>query len=195
MYFPSLKSALPALAWLTLFGMLTLLNGCSSARFLDEDETVLSSVHVTSDTKAVKPSQYRAHVRQEPNSRWFNLVKVPLGIYCLSGTDTTKRINRFVRKLGEAPVVYDSAMTAYAMNSLRVALMDKGYLHAAVDTLLTRKGHKTSLTYHLRPGALYYVDSVGYTFDAPEIANAVRHRQGRSLLYKGLPLKSAVLEA
>lgn len=154
MYFPSLKSVLPALAWLTLFGMLTLLNGCSSARFLDEDETVLSSVHVTSDTKAVKPSQYRAHVRQEPNSRWFNLVKVPLGIYCLSGTDTTKRINRFVRKLGEAPVVYDSAMTAYAMNSLRVALMDKGYLHAAVDTLLTRKGHKTSLTYHLRPGAL-----------------------------------------
>lgn len=195
MYFPSLKSALPALAWLTLFGMLTVLSGCSSARFLGEDETVLSSVRVTSDTKAVKPSQYRAHVRQEPNSRWFNLVKVPLGIYCLSGTDTTKRINRFVRKLGEAPVVYDSAMTAYAMNSLRVALMDKGYLHAAVDTLLTRKGHKTSLTYHLRPGALYYVDSVGYTFDSPEIANAVRRRQGRSLLYKGMPLESAVLEA
>lgn len=178
-----------------LCGLLPLLCCCSSARFVAEGESVLTSVKMTSSNKTVKASQFRSHVRQEANSRWFNLVKVPLGIYCMSGTDTTKRINRFVRKLGEAPVIYDKNLTDYTVKSLRAALMDKGYLQAQVDTTVTQKKRKTSLTYHLHPGPLYYLDSLSYVFDSPEIDNAVRSRLKNSLLHKGMPFDVSRLEA
>ena len=82
---------------------------------------MLSDVKVVSVTKQVKTADYIKYVRQQPNARWFNLVKVPLGIYCLSPADTTKRRGRFFRRLGEAPVVYDTA--SLSLRALHCSLL------------------------------------------------------------------------
>ena len=39
-------------------------------------------------------------LRWNPNAKWFNLVKIPMRTYCVSGVDSTKWINRFFRKIG-----------------------------------------------------------------------------------------------
>ena len=170
-------------------------SGCSPVRFLDEGETMLHSVSVTSDVKAVKPSALRNYVRQEANSRWFSLVKVPLGIYCLSGTDSTKRANRFFHRIGEAPVVYDAELTEFSRSGLEEALQGKGYLHARVEADTATRRRRTSVTYRMHPGPLYYVDSIRYEFDNDTMAREVRAGLPASLLYKGMPLDVSRLEA
>ena len=68
---------------------------CSVNKFIPEEHYLLDEVHIVSDTKEVKPSSFNSYVRQNPNAKWFNLVKVPMKIYCLSGEDSTHWGNRF----------------------------------------------------------------------------------------------------
>ena len=97
--------------FLLVFPLVACLYSCSSSKFVPEGQHVLSSVELTSDDdKLIDASSLRNYVRQEPNARWFNLVKVPLGLYCISGRDSTKGINRFFRRIGEPPVLYDSTL-------------------------------------------------------------------------------------
>ena len=178
-------------AGLTL--LLFLLQSCSPTRYLASDESMLSDVKVVSATKQVKTADYIKYVRQQPNARWFNLVKVPLGIYCLSPADTTKRRGRFFRRLGEAPVVYDTASTAASRAALLAALQSRGYLHATVDTLTQKRRRRVRLTYKLRPGVRYVVDSLAYRFDDPRLERAVTALRTKSLLHVGMPLDVSVL--
>lgn len=173
-----------------------MIEGCSSARFVPQGETVLSSVKIKSDTKHVRPADYRAYVRQNANARWFNLVKVPLGIYCLSGRDSTRSFNRFLRRLGEAPVIYSERETELSRQALMQAMQGKGYLHATAsfDTV-HRSRSRTDLVYRLHPGTRSYVRNIRYFFDNDTIALLVRSDSAASLLRRGMPLDASRLAA
>ena len=164
---------------------------CSSQKFLEEDEAVLCDVKVSSPTKNFKASAYRGYVRQEANSKWFSLVKVPLGIYCLSKSDSikgNKGFSKILRNVGEAPVIYDSLLTKSSINSLRQAMVSHGYLQSEVDTLLFRKKHKITVEYILRPQKRYYVQKLQYNFDNKEIESVVLKDSADSFLRTGMPL-------
>lgn len=180
----------------TLLGLVTvwLLAGCSSSRFLKEDEKLLASVKLTSSEKHVKPSNYRNYIRQNANAKWFNLVKVPLGLYCMSGTDSTKRFNRLLHRIGEPPVIYDSLQKERTVQTLTSALLGKGYLHANVKATTFPSKKKVKVAYAMNPGMLSYVASINYEFDNERIEAVVREMLKRSKLYKGMPLNISLLD-
>lgn len=174
-----------------------LFSACNSARFLTPEQTVLSDVKVVSDEEGFKTGAYRSIVRQEPNTKWFNLVKVPLGIYCISSADSSKakRWNAMLQRIGEAPVVYDSTLTHYSLRSLQDAMHAKGYLHAEVDATTERKRHKTRLCYTLRPGTRYYIDTLAYHFDSPTMRRVVMADSSLIRLNVGAPLDLSALSS
>ena len=77
------------------------LASCSSTKFVPEGSYLLDEVRIRTDNKDVRPSSLRMYVRQNPNSKWFSLIKTQLYIYNLSGRDSTKW-NRFLRRIGDA---------------------------------------------------------------------------------------------
>ena len=87
--------------------MVALLTSCSVNKFIPEEHYLLDEVHIVSDTKEVQPSMFNSYIRQNPNAKWFNSLKVPLGIYCISGKDSSSSVNRFFRRMGEAPEIYN----------------------------------------------------------------------------------------
>ncbi len=171
------------------------LAGCNATRFLQENETLLSGVKVESTDKHVKASDYRPYVRQEPNSRWFNLLRVPLGLYCISGNDSTKRVNKFFRRIGQAPVVYDHSLTNYTTNALHSALQSKGYYHAEVKADTITKKRRTKVVYTLNPGRRYNVDIIHYESDSKEMYEILQQLSDRTLLKKGMPLDESILSS
>ncbi|MBR1889163.1 MAG: BamA/TamA family outer membrane protein [Alloprevotella sp.] len=155
---------------------------------------MLSSVKMNSTDKQVRTSDYRTYVRQEPNAKWFNLLKVPLGIYSLSPADTTRRKGRFFRRLGEAPVVYDANLTEYSRLNIENALKLNGYLHAnvRVDTVSHKK--RVTARYTLSPGARYYISSASSHFENDDIEQIYRETARQTLIKIGLPLNVSLLE-
>ena len=173
--------------------LIPLLTGCSAVRFVPKGRSMLTRVQVTSNNPQVAAADYRNYVRQEANSRWLSTLKVPLGIYCLSGTDEHNALNRIVHRIGEAPVVYNDTLTGYSMAALRMALQSKGYLQARVDTNLTQKQRRVALTYRLLPGNRSYVHELRREFDNDTVRRLIMADSSNSKLYKGMPLDLALL--
>lgn len=169
------------------------LSSCSATRFVPKGRHLLSSVHLHSEQPEVLPSDYRSYVRQEANSRWVGTVKVPLGIYCLSGTNEKWLFNRVMHRIGEAPVVYDPALMQYSQASLTSALRAKGYLQATVTVDSTLKDQSMHLRYTMHPRQRAYVVNVYREFDNEAVRQEVERDSAASLLYKGMPLDLAVL--
>ena len=162
-----------------------MLCGCSSGKYLGEGESLLASVSMTSADKNVRASNYTRYIRQQPNSKWFGLVKVPLGIYCMAGSDTTRR--KWLRKLGEAPVVYDSLQAQSSLTTLRNIMANHGYLHANATFTASQKRRKTHVEYNITPGPLYTVDRIQWNVDNREFLDIIKCDSAASRLYKGMP--------
>ena len=58
----------------------TMLASCSTSKFIPEGQYLLDGVSIVSDTEEVQPSAFNSYIRQNPNAKWFNLVKVPMHI-------------------------------------------------------------------------------------------------------------------
>lgn len=174
--------------------MATLFIACAPTKYVPPQNTLLSEVALTSNRTAIKPKHYRQYVRQEPNVSWLGVARVPLAIYNTSGSDSTW-LNRVLRRLGEAPSIYDSLQAQQSADYIQLALRNKGYLSATVhyDTLTTKR--QTKVTYHLRPGHIYTVRQLHKAHSDSAIAAQVDSIQKQSLLYEGMPLSSTILDA
>lgn len=174
----------PAL-YVVAIAIAALLCGCSSEKFLGEGQTVLSSIKVVSSDKEINAKNYDRYIAQHPNSKWFGLVKVPLGIYCVAGKDTSH--HHTLHRLGEAPVVYDSAMTQSSLSELRNAMASLGYLHASAEMREQHKAYKTKVEYTLHPGQRYFIDEIKWDIENELFSNIIRKDSAASLLYIGMP--------
>ena len=160
--------------------------GCSATRDIPEDSYMLDRVKVVADGKYsdISTSQLKKYVRQKVNSRWFNAVKLPLGVYSLAGRDSSW-INRTLRQMGEAPVVYDTLQAQLTCQDLQQALQNKGYLDAQVELFVDKKSRKKlDAVYVLHPGKPYYVRELDFEIEDSLIAQTLKKRPW--LLHQGM---------
>jgi len=162
--------------------LVLLLAACAPTRFLSEDDYLLDNVHIHASNSEIPKEQLSGYIRQHPNARWFSLFKVPLGFYCLSGTDSTKRINRFIQRIGEAPVVYDSLQASRTRDDIQAAVRNLGFLDATVELNERVRKQHVSLNYYIHSGPRYYVHSMHRKIDDPVVDSLVIGRWDASLL-------------
>lgn len=175
--------------------MSVVLAGCSASKFLSDDQTILSHVNVKSTQKAVSSSSFQTLVRQRPNSRWFNLVKVPLGIYCMSGRDSAQGLNKLIRRLGEAPVVYQASLSQDSRKKMQTALVNRGYLHADVGLSENIKRRRVRVLYTLKPGRLYTVGNISWDVENESVSRLLKEDSAQTKLYKGMPCNVSLFES
>lgn len=185
------KSAHPYICTL----MIALCTSCSVSKFIPEDKYLLDEVRIVSETKEVKPSQFNSYVRQNPNAKWFNLVKVPMRVYCVSGVDSTQWVNRFFRKIGDAPVIYDESMAMKSQQEIEKAVRNMGYMGATVQLDKKIKKNKLRLAYRIREGRPYRVRHVAYDIGDWVISDYVQQDSAQSLLAPGMLFDVNVLDA
>lgn len=133
-----------------------LLFSCSSVKNVPEGKYLLTSARVDDNDTRIASSDLEEYIRQHPNNSLL------FGIYNLAGTDTTKWVNRKLRKLGQAPIIYSPIDTKRSMENLKRELFNQGYLNAEVDTALQAKGKKMKVTYNIHGGIPYKVREYKY---------------------------------
>ena len=105
-----------------------LLASCSSTKYVPDGSYLLDEVRIHTDNKEVKPSNLSMYIRQNPNAKWFSLIKTQLYVYNWSGQDSTRWINRILRKLGDAPVIYSEEETNRTREEITKAVQNMGYI-------------------------------------------------------------------
>lgn len=118
-----------------------------------------------------------------------------MGPYALSGRDTTKRINRFLQRIGEAPVIYDTLLSARTTDNMLQAVRNMGYLTAEIHQKNTIKGKKIKITYFIDPGLRYHIRNIQYDIQDTLIAAIIQDTEQQTLLTPGIPFDLNVLDA
>ncbi len=155
--------------------LMVLLAACNSTRHLPAGETLLDRISIISSDSdgndRVETATLVNYVRQQPNHKILWSTKFQLGVYNLSGRDSSKWYNRWIRRLGEPPVVYDSLLTSQSTLQLRQALVNLGYLDADVDAKVTTDSakRKTTVEYVLNPGRPHTINNIAYKFPNQQI--------------------------
>ena len=104
-----------------IFAVLLTLSACRSTKYVPEGEYLLRDVEIESIDGKVYPGQFENLLRQKPASRFG------LHIYSLSGRDSTKWMNRLLRKVGSAPVIYSEELTLKTETQMRKELNNLAY--------------------------------------------------------------------
>lgn len=143
-----------------------LMAGCSSSRHVPAGSYLLDKASIRVEgTDEVTAGSLDNYLRQHPNTKVLGFAKLQLGIYNMSGRDTTKWYNRWVRRLGAPPVIYSQALTDQSAHQLQLAMVNKGFTHATVevDTMLDGRRRKASVEYIVKAGEPHRLRSVDYS--------------------------------
>ncbi len=177
-----------------------ILTGCSSSRHVPDGSYLLDKVNIRLDsvgkTEQLDVTEMQAYLRQTPNHRMLWSIKFRLGFYNMSGNDSTNWWNRWMRKLGEPPVIYDPELSEASSSQLLQYLASKGYFNAAVDvdSVKNDKKKKIELTYNLAPGPRKVISRMEYEFPDSAVEAIVMADSSRFLTYPGQPLSRDILE-
>ena len=151
------------------------ISSCDGTKFVEGNDLLLSQNNVVSSDKNVSVHGLSSYIRQKTNTKWFSTLKVPLGIYSMAGRDTTKAINRRLKKWGEAPVVLDSSLVAVSCNNLQGVMQNRGYLDAEVMPIITTKNKRATVTYYVTPNQQYTLRSVKFDIADSRIDTLLRN--------------------
>lgn len=161
---------------------------CSGVKYVPEGQHLLDKVSIESADEGINTANLSGYLRQNTNSRWFSLVKVPLGLYSLSGRDSTDGFNRFLRRIGEPPVLYDRRLAERSRQDIRQALHNMGYLGAYVQMEEDFGKRRVNVHFRIYPGERYRVNTLRKVVADSVVARHLQRVDGQSLIYEGMTL-------
>ena len=167
-----LQSKFYHLRKLCFMACILLLASCNSTRFVPEGKYLLNRISVRSDNKNLKHDELKIHVRQKENLRILGVLKFHLGVYNLS---SGKKENDWLKRVGEAPVLYDEFQTQKSKDQLQIFLKNKGYYNAVVkDSLVINQAKKKlNLIFNIKAGKPYRIRNYTYYIKDKSLQDAI----------------------
>lgn len=171
-----------------------LLSGCNPTKHIPDNQYLLNKTAIHIDNTDISKSDLQEYLRQTPNSTVLGLFKMQLGIYNLSGKDSTSRLNRQLKKIGEAPVIYDEHLTDISAQQLQNVLVNKGYVNAKVETKVKLKHKKADVEYMIKANKPYLLGN--YNVDIKnELLKEVATDTAKTLIHPNMLFDVDVLDA
>ena len=184
-----------------LLPLLILLGSCSTTRVLSDNQTRLKSNVITIVNKNRHPeyqdTQLDNYIHQKANTYF---IKTKRGgwnpfIYVYNWTNGKgKGWDRFVTKLGQAPVVFDPSLMEDSRENISTHLKYIGYYNSHVDTRAEIRKQQTVVDYRVTLGKMYPIKDIEYRVDDPGLAEEIYKDTVNSLIRRGMPLSEELLE-
>lgn len=182
--------------------IVALLSACNPSKHLKDNEYMLvkNTVKVV-DNKSLEFDDLYYTVRPIPNKKFLDVFPIKTSIYVnhLPKTDSLgnvvkdTRFNRWMRGMGEEPVLLDTTMIQYSIEQISIAMRNMGHFNA--DTWYSikyktpnkfhPKRHKAEVTYFVKANDAFYIRDIDYSIDIFEYKRIILKDTVNSLLKKG----------
>jgi len=148
------------------------LASCSSTRFVREGKYLLNRISVKVDDNKIKREELKTHIKQKENLRILGIFKFHLWVYNLS---SAKKENDWLKRIGEAPVLYDEFQASRSRTQLLIFLKNKGYYNAdVIDSVIVGNNKtKLNLIYDIKAGQPYRINKYFYSIKDPNLINVL----------------------
>lgn len=161
-----------------------LLGSCNPTRFVPEGKYLLNKISVKVDDKNVKREELKTHIRQKENLRILGAFKFHLWVYNLSSKN---KENDWLKRIGEAPVLYDELQANRSKDQLLIYLRNKGYYNAVVvdSMMFKRNNKKVNLIFDISAQQPYRIRNYVYSFKDEHLRGIILNDSVNQLLKPG----------
>ena len=146
---------------------------CSTTRVLEDGQYRLAKNKITiENSRTFNPAVLEPYLKQKPNSYFIFGWNPFLNLYNWSN-GKGGAWDRFVQKLGVAPVVYDPDMVDSSIENLKNHLSYLGYYNSDVSSSIAVTKKRVKVTYNVTLGKQYPISKITYTLpDNKEFAES-----------------------
>ena len=146
---------------------------CSTTRVLEDGQYRLAKNKITiENSRTFNPTVLEPYLKQKPNSYFVFGWNPFLNLYNWSN-GKGGAWDRFVQKLGVAPVVYDPDMVDSSIENLKNHLSYLGYYNSDVSSSIAVTKKRVKVTYNVTLGKQYPISKITYTLpDNKEFAES-----------------------
>ena len=146
---------------------------CSTTRVLEDGQYRLAKNKINiENSKTFNPAVLEPYLKQKPNSYFIFGWNPFLNLYNWSNGKGCVW-DRFVQKLGVAPVVYDPDMVDSSIENLKNHLSYLGYYNSDVSSSIAVTKKRVKVTYNVTLGKQYPISKITYTLpDNKEFAES-----------------------
>lgn len=145
---------------------------CSPGRHLSKDQYLLGKNRIEASEKTIPASQLESYILQTPNKRFLGL-RLYLFLYDLANPEKEKWPHGWLRRIGEEPVIFDSALVRASSQQLKQLLENEGYYDAEVSDTFFYKKKNAIVRYDISFNKPYKVKSISYFFEDTTLAAKV----------------------
>ncbi len=136
---------------------------CSTTRVLADGQFRLADNKVVVDNdRKFNTKEIESYIKQKPNSYIIFGWNPFLNIYNWSGKNADKGINKFLRKIGTAPVVYQPSQVEASVENINRHLEYLGYYGSDVRSEVRVNGKRVTVTYSVTLGRRYRIGNVSF---------------------------------
>ena len=162
---------------------------------MPDNHYLLDKVEVHSSARNIPKEKFKPYIKQNQNVRILGMFKFHLWLYNLAGKDSTKGINKWLKRIGEEPVLFDDFLSAQTASQLKLFMYNKGYYHSDVDTIIKKKRKKAKVEYKINSGRQFEINEIGFRAEDAVIDSLIQEEVGNSLLKKGKPFDVSIHDA
>ena len=166
---------------------------CAPTRNLGSDEYLLTRTRIHVDEKSINTKELLPFQRQKPNKKVLG-VRFHLFLYSLSNPKKEGFPHAWLRRIGEAPVVYDSTLIIKTGEQFTFFMENKGYHYAKVSSDLKKKRKKVKVDYSIESGTPFLLRNIEVHFVDTSIAKYILVSMNESLLKTGNNFDKDILQ-
>ncbi len=175
-------------------------SGCTTLRFLDEDERLYTGAEVELESpeparsRRATESQLEEVVRPGPNPTVLGFMRPRVWVYHRFEEPEEEGLRaRFYERFAESPVLFEEVSPEGNAARLRAWLRNHGYFDAEVEYDIRERRRRAGLTYAVRAGMPYRIGSITRPRGDGELVKAIRAADRDSVLQAGRPYELATL--
>lgn len=139
-------------------------------------------------------SDIHSYIRQKPNTYFIGTWNPFLYVYNWSnGKDNGW--DRFVKKLGQAPVIFDPYQIDKSISNMETHLKYLGYYNSTIVDSVYAEKKKATVIYEVTLGKQYPIKEITYIIRDTALNNIYLPDTVNSIIKRNIPLSEKVLEA
>jgi hypothetical protein len=147
--------------YLSLLSFILIVSSCNPTKYVPEGETLLNDNHIIINKEGVKKKDLKPYIKQSPNKRIFGK-RFHLALYNLSNINKQKWPHKWLRDIGEEPVIFDPYATAKSKEQIKSYVASKGYFDGQVKDTIETADRKSDVYYNIDLRPAYTIRNLYY---------------------------------
>jgi hypothetical protein len=179
--------------YLSILFLIIAVSSCNPTKYVPEGESLLEENHVSVNKEGIKKADLLPYIKQKPNKRIFG-TRFHLGLYNLSNIEKQKWPHKWLRDIGEEPIIYDPYSTAQSKIQIKSYVASKGYFDGKVTDTTETANKKSEVFYNVNLQTAYTIRRLHYEIADSNIKKLCYFDSLNCIIERGKPYDVDVLK-